>query len=182
MSAARLVAIVLLMQARGRVSSKWLAEELEVSVATIRRDLDRLSQAGVPVYAQPGRGGGWQLAGGGRTDLTGLTEDEAIALFWPGEEVKISESARRKVLQALPEPFRKSAVAAHESLFIDSSKWGKRSPTACPPALGDVREALLRRRRLVIDYASRGQSPRQREIDPHRGHRQVRHLVPASAV
>lgn len=121
---------------------------------------------GCPVYAQPGRGGGWQLGGGGRTDLTGLTEDEAIALFWPGEEVEITASARRKVLQALPEPFQKSAEAAHAALLIDTAKWGKETPAQCSPAVAIARRALLSGRRLTIDYAPRGQSTRQRVVDP----------------
>ena len=75
MRADRLVAALLLMQARGRVTAAELADELEVSVATARRDLEALSTAGVPVYPQPGRGGGWSLVGGARTDLSGLTAD-----------------------------------------------------------------------------------------------------------
>src|SRR5687767_989140 len=81
MRADRLVATLLLMQARGRVTAAELAEELEVSTATARRDLEALSTAGVPVYPQPGRGGGWSLVGGARTDLSGLTAAEAQALF-----------------------------------------------------------------------------------------------------
>lgn len=69
MRADRLIAALLLMQTRGRVTAGELAAELEVSVATARRDLEALSAAGIPVYPQPGRGGGWSLAGGGRTDL-----------------------------------------------------------------------------------------------------------------
>ena len=81
MRADRLVATLLLMQARGRVTAAEVAAELEVSVATARRDLEALSTAGIPVYPQPGRGGGWSLVGGARTDLTGLTSSEAQALF-----------------------------------------------------------------------------------------------------
>ena len=81
MRADRLVATLLLMQARGRVTAAEVATELEVSVATARRDLEALSTAGIPVYPQPGRGGGWSLVGGARTDLTGLTASEAQALF-----------------------------------------------------------------------------------------------------
>src|ERR1700680_910403 len=73
MRADRLVAALLLMQARGRVTATELADELEVSVATARRDLEALSAAGIPVYPQPGRGGGWSLVGGARTDLSGLS-------------------------------------------------------------------------------------------------------------
>ena len=83
-----------------------LADELEVSVATARRDLEALSAAGIPVYPQPGRGGGWSLVGGARTDLSGLTATEAQALFLlvgpaaavPGE----AKAALRKLVRALP--------------------------------------------------------------------------------
>src|SRR5882757_4422032 len=81
MRADRLVATLLLMQARGRVTAAELAAELEISVATARRDLEALSTAGIPVYPQPGRNGGWSLLGGSRTDLSGLTSTEAQALF-----------------------------------------------------------------------------------------------------
>src|SRR6202022_4446875 len=81
MRADRLVAALLLMQARGRVTAAELAGELEVSLATARRDLEALSTAGIPIYPQPGRGGGWSLVGGARTDLSGLTATEAQALF-----------------------------------------------------------------------------------------------------
>ncbi|MGW4891421.1 helix-turn-helix transcriptional regulator [Kitasatospora sp. NPDC004240] len=81
MRADRIVAALLFLQARGRVTAAELAEELEVSVATARRDLEAMSAAGIPVYPQPGRGGGWSLVGGARTDLSGLSADEAQALF-----------------------------------------------------------------------------------------------------
>jgi predicted DNA-binding transcriptional regulator YafY len=77
MRADRLVAALLFLQARGRVTAAELAAELEVSVKTARRDLEALAVAGIPVYSQPGRHGGWQLIGGARTDLSGLTEAEA---------------------------------------------------------------------------------------------------------
>lgn len=73
----RLVAALLLFQARGRVTAAELADELETSVATARRDLAALSAAGIPVYPQPGRGGGWSLVGGARTDLSGLNAAES---------------------------------------------------------------------------------------------------------
>src|SRR5215510_3831994 len=81
MRADRLVATLLLLQARGRVTAAEVAEELEVSVRTARRDLEALAMAGIPVYSQTGRGGGWSLVGGARTDLSGLTAAEAQALF-----------------------------------------------------------------------------------------------------
>ena len=81
MRADRLVAILLLLQARGQVTAAEVAEELEVSERTARRDLEALGLAGLPIYSQQGRHGGWRLAGGGRTDLSGLTAGEARALF-----------------------------------------------------------------------------------------------------
>src|SRR6476469_10950632 len=77
----RLVAILLLLQSRGQVTAAEVAAELEVSERTARRDLDALGVAGLPIYSRQGRNGGWQLLGGGRTDLSGLTAAEARALF-----------------------------------------------------------------------------------------------------
>ena len=81
MRADRLVATLLLLQSRGRVTAAEVAAELEVSERTARRDLEALAMAGIPVYSQQGRGGGWSLLGGSRTDLSGLTAAEAQALF-----------------------------------------------------------------------------------------------------
>src|SRR3954453_12182821 len=80
MRADRLVATLLLLQTRKRLTAAEVAAELEVSERTARRDLEALSAAGIPVYALPGRGGGWELVGGARSDLSGLTGDEARAL------------------------------------------------------------------------------------------------------
>src|SRR6266705_3641284 len=105
----RLVAALLLMQSRGRVTATELASELEVSVASARRDLEALSAAGIPVYPQPGRNGGWQLVGGARTDLSGLTAPEAQALFLlVGPAAAIAPDAKaalRKLVRALPDTF-----------------------------------------------------------------------------
>src|ERR1700733_616790 len=81
MRADRLVAVLMLLQTRGRVTAGEVAAELEISERTARRDLDALAMAGLPVYSQPGRGGGWSLLGGARTDLTGLTAAESRTLF-----------------------------------------------------------------------------------------------------
>src|SRR4051812_50056248 len=84
MRADRLVAALLVLQRRGRMTAADLARELEVSVATARRDLEALSAAGVPVYPQPGRGGGWQLVGGGRAAPSRPCARGAEGLFLPG--------------------------------------------------------------------------------------------------
>ena len=95
MRADRLVATLLILQSRGRVSAAELARELEVSVKTARRDLEALAIAGVPVYAQPGRNGGWSLLGGARTDLSGLTADEARTLFLlAGPSARVAPEAK----------------------------------------------------------------------------------------
>src|SRR5829696_6808976 len=116
MRADRLVAALLHIQARGRVTAAELAGELEVSVATARRDLEALSAAGIPVYPQAGRGGGWSLVGGARTDLSGLSASEAQALFLllgPATArvagPVAARSALRKLLRALPQTFRADA-------------------------------------------------------------------------
>lgn len=129
MRADRLVATLLLMQTRGRVTAAEIAGELEVSVATARRDLESLSAAGIPVYPQAGRNGGWQLIGGARTDLTGLSSVEAQALFTlvgPGAALSPdAKAALRKLVKALPEPFRADAQAAADAITIDPAQWGQ---------------------------------------------------------
>src|SRR5438094_9989885 len=128
MRADRLVATLLLMQSRGRVTAAELARELEVSVATARRDLEALSAAGIPVYPQPGRGGGWSLVGGARTDLSGLSAAEAQALFLlAGPAAAVSDEAKaalRKLVRALPQTFRADAEAAASATVIDPTRWG----------------------------------------------------------
>ena len=128
MRSGRLIATVLLLQARGRVTASELAASNETSVATARRDLEALSTAGVPVYPQPGREGGWQLVGGSRTDLSGLTAGEAEALFLLlGPAVGNRPEARlalAKLLQALPTTFRQDAVTAAGSVVVDPARWG----------------------------------------------------------
>src|SRR5688572_31048891 len=122
MRADRLVSSVLLMQSRGRVTAAELAAELEISVATARRDLEALSAAGIPVYPQPGRGGGWSLLGGARTDLSGLNAAEVQALFvLAGPSASVvpeAKAALRKLVRALPETFRSDAEAAAGAVVV----------------------------------------------------------------
>src|ERR1700677_79855 len=114
MRADRLVEALLVLQARGQVTAEELAGELEVSVRTARRDLEGLAMAGIPVYSQPGRGGGWRLIRGGRTDPGGLPSDEARTLFLVAAPSTASPQVRtalRKLVQALPSSFRPTAEA-----------------------------------------------------------------------
>ncbi|EOD68351.1 helix-turn-helix transcriptional regulator [Amycolatopsis vancoresmycina] len=167
MRADRLVATLLLMQARGRVTAAELAAELEISVATARRDLEALSAAGVPVYPQPGRGGGWQLVGGARTDLSGLSAREAQALFLlagpaaaGSPEVK---SALRKLMGALPGTFRADAEAAADAVVVDQAGWGEH-PKDRPPMVSLLRDAVIARQQVLLTYAGRERS--ERLVDP----------------
>jgi predicted DNA-binding transcriptional regulator YafY len=164
MRADRLVAVLLLMQARGRVTAAELADELEVSVATARRDLEALSAAGVPVYPQSGRGGGWSLVGGARTDLTGLTASEAQALFLlAGPAASVApevKSALRKLVQALPGTFRADAEAAASAVMIDAARWGE--PGRPRPEIVDTLQgAVVQRRKVRFWYKQR-----ERRVSP----------------
>ena len=169
MRADRLVASLLLMQSRERVTAAELAAELGISVATARRDLEALSAAGVPVYPQPGRGGGWQLVGGARTDLSGLTSAEAQALFLlAGPAASTApevNSALRKLVRALPSTFRADAEAAAAAVLVDSARWGEADME--PPALvRELQTAVVRRRRVRLSYKGRSGMASQRLVEP----------------
>jgi len=169
MRADRLVAALLLMQARGRVTAAELASELEVSVATARRDLEALSTAGIPVYPQPGRGGGWSLVGGARTDLSGLSAPEAQALFLlVGPAAAVSDEAKaalRKLVRALPQTFRADAEAAASATMIDPTRWGERNRRR-PEMAGLLQAAVVRRRKVRLTYLGRARERSERLIDP----------------
>jgi predicted DNA-binding transcriptional regulator YafY len=173
MRADRLVATLLVLQRRGTVTARELADELETSVSTARRDLEALSTAGLPVYAERGRGGGWRLLGGARTDLSGLTAPEALALFaLLGPAASTSPEARaavRKLTRALPEPFRDAAERAAAAVAVDPAAWG-RAAVRAPESLRVVQDAITARRVLRFRYAgSRGTPPQDeapREASP----------------
>jgi predicted DNA-binding transcriptional regulator YafY len=129
--ASRLVSVLLLLQTRGRMTAAELAEELEVSVRTIYRDLEALSAAGVPVYAEAGPNGGCQLVEGYRTRLTGLTAKEAEALFAAGVAGPVGElglgtvlgAAQLKLLAALPKELADRATLAQQRFHLDAPTW-----------------------------------------------------------
>ncbi|MFC7613397.1 helix-turn-helix transcriptional regulator [Actinokineospora soli] len=168
MRADRLVAALLLMQARGRVTAAELARELEVSTATARRDLEALSTAGIPVYPQPGRGGGWSLVGGARTDLTGLSAAEARSLFLlvgPTAASPEAKAALRKLLGALPRTFRADAEAAATATLVDPTPWGDRD-RARPAVVDLLQTAVVRRRKVRMTYADHAGTRTERLVDP----------------
>ncbi len=163
------MAVLLVLQARGRVTAAQLAAELEVSEKTARRDLDALARAGVPVYPQVGRNGGWQLLGGARTDLSGLTASEARALFLAAGTASLRAtdvtSALRKLTQALPAPFRAEAEAAATAVVVDPTAWGTAAVPE-PPHLDALQRAVIQRRRIVLGYVDRMRNPTERTVDP----------------
>jgi len=168
----RLLAILLLLQARGRMSARELAGELEVTERTIYRDLSALSTAGVPVYAERGRNGGCTLLAGYRTDLSGLTATEARALFTfggrgspAGEEADLRQ-ALRKLLTALPASQRPAAEAARDRTVVDARGWHQGEETT--PALDEIREAVWQTRRLRLTYrGSDDPGGREYTADPY---------------
>jgi predicted DNA-binding transcriptional regulator YafY len=169
MRADRLVATLLLMQARGRVTAAELAGELEISIATARRDLEALSTAGIPVYSQSGRNGGWSLLGGARTDLSGLTAPEAQALFLlVGPAAAVAPDAKaalRKLVRALPDTFRAEAEAAAEAVVIDPARWGEHEKER-PPLVRELQSAVVRRLKVRMSYDGRRRGESERLVDP----------------
>jgi predicted DNA-binding transcriptional regulator YafY len=170
MRADRLVATLLILQAKGRVTARQLATELEVSEKTARRDLEALGMAGIPVYAQAGRNGGWQLLGGSKTDLSGLTSTEARTLFLAaGASASLTadtSSALRKLVRALPETFRADAEAAASAVVVDPTAWGSVTAPVRPEFLDDLQQAVIERRRTVLGYIDRARAVTERFVDP----------------
>jgi predicted DNA-binding transcriptional regulator YafY len=171
MRADRLVAILLLLQQREQVTAAEVARELEVSERTARRDLDALAMAGVPVYSVQGRGGGWRLVGGARTDLSGLTAGEARALFLVAGSASAAtpavNAALRKLVQALPEPFRVDAEAAASSLVVDPQRWGSsRIERRDPPFLLELQDAVIRGVQVRLGYVDRAGAESRRTVHP----------------
>ncbi|WP_327358639.1 helix-turn-helix transcriptional regulator [Streptomyces sp. NBC_01304] len=169
MKADRLVAALLFLQSRGRVTVAEVAAELEVSERTARRDLEALATAGIPVYAQRGRGGGWSLVGGARTDLSGLTRAEARALFLlagPSAATPELRLALRKLVRALPEPLRAGAEAAAGATVLDATDWSRATVTADEPHLDALQRAVTEGVQVRLGYAGPGRAERERTVHP----------------
>ena len=167
MRASRLLSILLHLQSHGRSSARELAEASGVSIRTIYRDIDALSEAGVPVYGEPGPAGGYALVDGYRTRLTGLTPAEAGALFLsgiPGPAAELGlgallEAAELKVLAALPPGLRESATLSRERFLLDAPGWFHEADR--PLHLPVVAAAVWEGRALRIWYRGRtGDGPR----------------------
>lgn len=178
MRADRLVSLVLLLRHRGRMTAGELARELEVSVRTVLRDIEALSTAGVPVYAERGRHGGFSLLPGFRTELTGLNHDEALALLTAGsgrgEKVfglsSALASAMRKVVDALPEGHRADLDDAGKRFLVEpeTDLLSRRlvPEQVAEGVMGEVRSAVLTGRKLRFHYAAPDKATRWHAVDP----------------
>lgn len=174
MRADRLLAILLLLQRHGRITARELAQRLEVSERTIYRDIESLGAAGVPVYAEPGRGGGIRLVAGYSTDLTGLSVAEAELLPLLGladvlAGVGVGSSLRRteaKVLAALPPDQRRRAEQSRRRIYVDLSRWWDHAESV--PHLPAVVEALFGGRHIRMRYRRGGDGALvTRTVDPY---------------
>jgi predicted DNA-binding transcriptional regulator YafY len=169
MRATRLVSLLLLLQLRGQLTATELAGHFEVSVRTIHRDVEALVAAGVPVEAVRGPAGGYRLAGGYRTKLTGLTAEEAEALFVapaPAAELGLGgvlTNARLKVLSALPPELQERASRAERYFHLDTRGWFRAEDTV--PHLPTIAAATWQERRLSARYRE-GRKVVRRTLDP----------------
>jgi predicted DNA-binding transcriptional regulator YafY len=169
--ATRLVSLLLLLQTRGQLTAAGIAERLEVSVRTVHRDVESLAAAGVPVEALRGPAGGYRLAGGYRTRLTGLTGDEAEALFaagMPGPAAELGlggelAAARLKLLAALPSELQERATRAQRLFHLDARGWFRAEDSV--PHLPELASAVWRGCRVKIRYRE-GNRVVQRTLDP----------------
>lgn len=171
MRASRLLTLLMLLQTRGRLTARQLADEVGVSVRTIYRDIDSLSEAGVPIYGDPGPAGGYALVEGYRTRLTGLTSGEASALFLAGLPGPAAElglgslltTAELKLMAALPAGLRESAALARERFLLDAPGWFRVEDQS--PHLAAIATAVWEERPLRMRYRGRD-GEGERNVDP----------------
>lgn len=172
MRAGRLLSLLLLLQSRGRMTARELADELEVSVRTVYRDVEALGASGVPVYADRGPAGGYRLLDGYRTRLTGLTTEEAGSLFLTGMPGPAAElglgavvaAAQLKVLAALPPELRSRAGRVRERFHLDTPGWFRGAEEV--PHLAAVADAVWRQRRVRLRYRRWSDVEVSRTVEP----------------
>ncbi|WP_460518556.1 helix-turn-helix transcriptional regulator [Flindersiella endophytica] len=173
MRASRLLSLLMLLQTRGKLTAEQLAEELEVSVRTVYRDIESLSAAGVPVYSDRGPAGGYQLLGGYRTRLTGLTADEAESLFLAGTPGAAAElglgsvltAAQLKLMAALPPELRDRAGRVRQRFHLDAPGWFK--DIESPRYLEPVADAVWNQRVISVRYERWGRQVVTRRLEPY---------------
>lgn len=164
--------MLLLLQNRGRMTARQLADELEVSVRTIYRDIDALSVAGVPVYAERGRAGAYQLLGGYRTRLTGMSDEEVRALALSGLPDAATElglgtvlaAAQLKLHAALPAGLRTRAAELTQRFHVDIPGWHRGIEHV--ERLAEVADAVWRSRQVRISYRRWDGSGVERDLEP----------------
>ncbi|GAQ57516.1 HTH domain protein [Streptomyces acidiscabies] len=172
--ASRLLSVLLLLQTRGRMTAWQLADELEVSVRTVYRDMESLAAAGVPLYGAPGHDGGYRLVDGYRTRLTGLTPEEAEALSLsglPGPAADLGfgtvlATAQLKLTAALPDGLRDRTGVIRQRFHLDTSGWYADADTT--PHLAAVTDAVWRQHRICVRYR-RWKAPQEvtRTLEPY---------------
>jgi predicted DNA-binding transcriptional regulator YafY len=173
MRADRLLSLLMLLQTRGKMSARALAEELEVTERTIYRDIEALEMAGVPIYAEPGRDGGYALVDRYRTSLTGLSEGEVRALFMlsipaPLAELGVTQelkAAMLKLAAALPAARRDDEARVRDRFYLDAVDWEHDGgPT---PHLRVIHQAVWQDRRLAVKYRPVFSAEIEQTIDPY---------------
>jgi predicted DNA-binding transcriptional regulator YafY len=167
MRAYRMLTILLLLQSRGRVTAGELAERLEVSRRTVYRDLEALSAAGAPVYAERGSGGGWRMLDGGELELPSLDDAQLRALQLGGRRDLLEDLELRGAAELawarLEEALDRGDPAIDERLLVDSPSWrGRRDDISSLPV---IQRAVFRGQRLAMLYDRSGE-PVGREVDP----------------
>lgn len=158
MRADRLLSILLLLQNNHKMSSRQLAEKLEVSERTIFRDIESLCSAGIPIHAERGAQGGWVLAEGYRTNLTGMSEHEISSLLISNYSTLLGDlgiqkhfdSAYQKLLSSTPDPIRKDAEITRQRIHIDGVGWHQSEEAF--PWLSTVQESVWNQLKLDIVY------------------------------
>jgi predicted DNA-binding transcriptional regulator YafY len=156
--ASRLISLLLLLQTRERMTAQELAEQLEVSVRTVYRDVESLGAAGIPVYGEAGHNGGYRLVDGYRTRLTGLTRTEAESLFLNGLPSAAADlglstavtAAQHKLMAALPAEMREHARRMADRFHLDAPSWYQDPDPA--PHLAAVADAVWNQRSIRMRY------------------------------
>lgn len=167
MRAQRLLALLMLLKVGERMTAPQLAAELGVSERTVLRDIDSLSVSGIPVYAERGRNGGFALLPGYRTDLTGLTAEEATSLLAGAGRLESPAfaAALRKLAAAMPDAHRVQAARAAQRILVRPEGFVRAAPDN--EALGPVQHAVFAGLRIKVDYRRRDQAePVARVLDP----------------
>ena len=172
MRASRLLSMLALLHVRGQISARQLADELDVSLRTIYRDVEALGAAGIPVYATRGRTGGFALVDGYRPGIAALTGEEADALFFTGLPGPAAElglgsvlaATRLKLLAALPPELRERAARMRERFHLDAPGWLRDADT--PPHLSLIADAVWAQRRVRVRYERSNRAVVDRLLDP----------------